>query len=178
VRHVERQLGARFADGYRSEILPQLPYWIQAVMGTLARGVALFVDYGYPRAEYYRPDRRDGTLICHYRHRAQPDPLILAGLQDLTASVDFTALAEAGTGAGFDLVGYATQAQFLLAGGLPDRLANIDALPEPERLRIANEARRLTLPGDMGERFQVMGFARGVEAVPRGLRAVDMSRRL
>jgi SAM-dependent MidA family methyltransferase len=178
VRHVERQLGARFADGYRSEILPQLPYWIQAVMGTLARGVALFVDYGYPRAEYYLPERRDGTLICHYRHRAQPDPLILAGLQDLTASVDFTALAEAGTGAGFDLVGYATQAQFLLAGGLPDRLANIDALPEPERLRIANEARRLTLPGDMGERFQAIAFARGVEAVPRGLRAVDMSRRL
>ncbi len=178
VRHVERQLGMRFADGYRSEILPQLPYWIQAVMGTLARGVALFIDYGYPRAEYYRPDRRDGTLICHYRHRAQPDPLILAGLQDLTASVDFTALAEAGTGAGFDLVGYATQAQFLLASGLPERLANMDALPETERLCIVNEAKRLTLPGGMGERFQVMGFARGVDAVPEGLRAVDASRRL
>src|SRR5690606_7875303 len=149
VRHLERQLGARFADGYRSEILPQLPYWMQAVIGTLARGVALFVDYGYPRAEYYRPDRRDGTRICHYRHRAQPDPLILAGLQDLTASVDFTALAEAGTGAGFGLVGYATQAQFLLASGLPERLAHMDALPEVERLCIANEARRLTLPGDM-----------------------------
>jgi SAM-dependent MidA family methyltransferase len=178
VRHVERELGARFADGYRSEVLPQLPYWIQAVMGSLERGVALFVDYGYPRAEYYLPDRRDGTLICHYRHRAQPDPLILAGLQDLTASVDFTSLAEAGTGAGFDFVGYAPQGQFLLASGLPELIARADTLPEVERLRVVNEAKRLTLPGDMGERFQAMAFARGVEAIPHGLRAVDMSRRL
>ncbi len=178
VRHVERYLGAQFADDYRSEILPQLPYWIQAVMGQLTRGVALFVDYGYPRAEYYSAERSDGTLICHYRHRAQPDALILPGLQDITASVDFTALAEAGTGAGFDFAGYAPQGQFLLASGLPEIIARSDALPAIERLRVIAETKRLTLPSDMGERFQAMAFARGVEAVPEGLRAFDLSRRL
>lgn len=178
VRHVERQLGACFADGYRSEILPQLPYWIQAVMGSLERGVALFVDYGYPRAEYYLPERTDGTLICHYRHRAQPDPLILAGLQDITASVDFTALAEAGIGAGFDLVGYAPQGRFLLASGLPELVERASGLTEAERVRLIVETKRLTLPGDMGERFQAMAFARGVDVIPQGLRSVDLSRRL
>ena len=119
VRHVERYLDAEFADGYRSEILPQLPYWMPAVIGSLERGVALFVDYGYPRSEFYLPERSDGTLVCHYRHRAHADPLFRPGLQDITAFVDFTAVAEAGTGAGFELVGYAPQGQFLLASGLP-----------------------------------------------------------
>src|SRR5207342_446303 len=119
VRHVERYLDAPFADGYRSEILPQLPYWMPAVIGTLERGVAMFVDYGYPRSEFYLPERSDGTLVCHYRHRAHADALFRPGLQDITAFVDFTAVAEAGTGAGFELVGYAPQGQFLLASGLP-----------------------------------------------------------
>ncbi len=119
MRHVERYLDAPFADGYRSEILPQLPYWMPAVLGALERGVALFVDYGYPRSEFYLPERSDGTLVCHYRHRAHGDPFHRPGLQDITAFVDFTAVAEAGTGAGFALVGYAPQGQFLLASGLP-----------------------------------------------------------
>ena len=119
VRHVERYLDAPFADGYRSEILPQLPYWMPAVIGSLERGVALFVDYGYPRSEFYLPERSDGTLVCHYRHRGHGDPFHRPGLQDITAFVDFTAVAEAGTNAGFELVGYAPQGQFLLSSGLP-----------------------------------------------------------
>ena len=178
VRHVERYLDAPFADGYRSEILPQLPYWIPAVMGTLARGVALFVDYGYPRAEFYLPERNDGTLVCHYRHRAHADPLKHPGLQDITAFVDFTAVAEAGTGTGFELVGYAPQGQFLLASGLPALIEAASELDDVARLRVVAEAKRLTLPGDMGERFQAIAFARGVEDVPAGLRAFDLSRRL
>ena len=96
VRHAERDREQPLPDGYRSEILPQLPYWIQAVGGLLSDGVMLFVDYGYPRREYYLPERDDGTLVCHYRHHAHGDPFFLPGLQDLTAFVDFTALAEAG----------------------------------------------------------------------------------
>jgi SAM-dependent MidA family methyltransferase len=178
VRHVERYLDAPFADGYRSEVLPQLPYWIPAVIGTLERGIALFVDYGYPRSEFYLPERNDGTLVCHYRHRAHADPLYRPGLQDITAFVDFTAVAEAGTGAGFELVGYAPQGQFLLSSGLPEMIEESATRDEVERMRIVAEAKRLTLPGEMGERFQAIAFARGVNEVPAGLRAFDLSRRL
>jgi SAM-dependent MidA family methyltransferase len=164
VRHIERDTEARFADGYRSEVLPQLPYWIQAVGGLLEAGAMLFVDYGYPRAEYYLPQRRDGTLVCHYRHRAHDDPFHLPGLQDLTAFVDFTALAEAGIHAGFDLAGYCSQASFLIGNGLERRLQEIATIAdEAERYRRHQEIKALTLPGEMGERFQVMGFARGVD---------------
>ena len=178
VRHVERYLDAPFADGYRSEILPQLPYWMPAVIGTLERGVAMFVDYGYPRSEFYLPERNDGTLVCHYRHRAHADPLYRPGLQDITAFVDFTAVAEAATGAGFELVGYAPQGQFLLASGLPALIEESVDMDEVERMRIVAEAKRLTLPGEMGERFQAIAFARGVDEAPAGLRAFDLSRRL
>lgn len=163
VRHLERDLGRDFPDGYRSELLPQLPYWLQAVAGGMGEGLALFVDYGYARREFYLPQRNDGTLVCHYRHRAHGDALCLQGLQDLTAFVDFTALAEAGVAAGFELAGYCSQAMFLLANGLDERLQATADLPGPERIRRVQEAKRLTLPGDMGERFQVMGLARGVD---------------
>ena len=178
VRHVERALDAPFANGYRSEILPQLPYWLQAVIGSLETGIALFVDYGYPRREFYLPQRDDGTLVCHYRHRAHADPLHWPGLQDITAFVDFTALAEAGVGAGFDFVGYAPQGQFLLASGLPGLIGAAQDLSEGERLGLIAETKRLTLPGDMGERFQAIAFSRGVEDVLPGLHAFDLSRRL
>lgn len=177
VRHVERELGTALPDGYRSEILPQLPYWLQAVAAPLARGLALFVDYGYPRREFYLPERSDGTLVCHYRHHAHADPLHWPGLTDITAFVDFTALAEAGVGAGFDLVGYAPQGQFLLGSGLLDLVA--EAGDDPlEHLRRVAEVKRLTLPGEMGERFQAMAFARGLADPLPSLRAFDRSRRL
>jgi SAM-dependent MidA family methyltransferase len=165
VRHVERQLEAPFADGYRSELLPQLPYWLQAVVGGLQRGALLFVDYGHPRREFYQPQRRDGTLRAFRRHHLVEDLFAWPGLQDITASVDFTALAEAGTGAGFDFAGYATQASFLLGNGLDRNLAAAEAraADEAARLRLRQEVRQLTMPNEMGERFQAMGFARGVE---------------
>ena len=164
VRHVERDNEAPLPESYRSEILPQLPYWIQAVGGLLRDGVMLFVDYGYPRREYYLPERKDGTLVCHYRHRAHGDPFLYPGLQDITAFVDFTALAEAGVHAGFDLAGYSTQSSFLIGNGLHQQLAAIDAISdEAERYRRHQEIKKLTLPGEMGERFQVMGCQRGVE---------------
>ncbi|NUS39434.1 MAG: class I SAM-dependent methyltransferase [Lysobacter sp.] len=165
VRHLERYLDTTFADGYRSELLPQLPYWLQAVIGGLDRGALLFVDYGYVRREYYAPERRDGTLRAFRRHQLTNDVLALPGLQDITASVDFTALAEAGTNAGFDFAGYASQANFLIGNGLEQRLAEAEAKARDEGAlyRLRQEAKRLTLPGEMGERFQAMGFARDVE---------------
>jgi len=165
VRHVERQLPAPFADGYRSEVLAQLPYWLQAVAGGLREGAMLFVDYGYARGEYYLPQRRDGTLRAFRRHRLVEDVFAHPGLQDITASVDFTALAEAGTGAGFDFAGYCSQASFLLGNRLAENLALAEsrAADELARHNLRQQAKRLTLPSEMGERFQAMGFQRGVE---------------
>jgi SAM-dependent MidA family methyltransferase len=164
VRHLERQLGREFEHGYRSEALPQLPYWVQAVSGGLRNGAMLFVDYGYARGEFYQPDRSDGTLRAFYRHRMHGEPLLWPGLQDLTASVDFTALAEAGVAAGFDFAGYCSQASFLLGNGLAGVLERIERIAdEGERLKRTQEVKRLTLPSEMGERFQVMGFEKGVE---------------
>lgn len=179
VRHLERYLSRDFPDGYRSEVLPQLPYWLQAVMGGLDRGAMLFVDYGYPRAEYYQPQRSDGTLRAFRRHHVVQDVLAWPGLQDITASVDFTALAEAGTHAGFEFAGYCTQADFLIGNGLEQRLGEADARAKDEtaRMRFRNEVKRLTLPGEMGERFQAMGFARGVDFATAFL-AGDLSYRL
>lgn len=165
VRHVERQREAPFPDGYRSELLPQLPYWIQAVVGGMHAGAMLFVDYGYSRREYYAPDRSDGTLRAFHRHRVSNDVFARVGLQDITASVDFTALAEAGTDAGFDFAGYCSQASLLIGNGLEQRLAEQEAgaADEAARYALRQQAKQLTLPGAMGERFQAMGFARGAE---------------
>lgn len=168
VRHVERDLEREFANGYRSEILPQLPYWIQAIAGSLKAGLMLFIDYGYVRREYYLPERTDGTLRAFYRHRAHADPLHLPGLNDLTASVDFTALAEAGNSAGFGVAGYMSQAQFLIGSGLQDVFAAAyeSAPDEASQYALAQQVKKLTLPEQMGERFQAMLFARGMDVLP------------
>lgn len=165
VRHVERQLDAPFADGYRSELLPHLPYWLQAVAGGLRAGAMLFVDYGHPRREYYDPRRRDGTLRAFFRHRVVGDVFARVGLQDITASVDFTALAEAGTGAGFDFSGYCSQGSFLIGNGLEQRLVEHESRAPDEAACYAlrQQVKQLTHPDGMGERFQAMGFARDVE---------------
>ena len=124
----------------------------------LAHGSAWFIDYGYAHGEYYDPLRSSGTLRCHYRHRAHDDPLILPGLQDITAWVDFDALARAGTGAGLTVTAHATQMQFLIENGLDDVFAQAyaQAADEAERYALAQQVKRLTLPGEMGERFRVM----------------------
>lgn len=164
--NLQRGLEVRLPEGYRSEVLPQLPYWIDAIAGTLERGAMLFVDYGHPRRSFYSPDRDEGTLMCHYRQHAHGDPFLWPGLQDITASVDFTALAEAGSRVGFELAGYCTQAHFLLGNGLGEAMAAAQDGSERQRLTLVTEARRLTLPEAMGERFQVMGFQRGVDFEP------------
>ncbi|MDR7191873.1 class I SAM-dependent methyltransferase [Luteimonas terrae] len=179
VRHVERQRGGPLPDGYRSELLPQLPYWVQAVAGGLTRGAMLFVDYGYARREFYRDDRDAGTLRAFHRHQVTGDVFALPGLQDLTASVDFTALAEAGTHAGFEFAGYCNQTSLLLGNRLEQRLAAHEALAPDEAARYAlrQQAKRLTLPGEMGEAFQAIGFAKDAD-FEHAFLIGDMSHRL
>ena len=178
VQALHGDLGHVLPDGYRSEVLPQLPWWIEAVCGQLQAGLAVFVDYGYPRREYYLPQRDDGTLICHYHHRAHGDALRWPGLQDITSFVDFTALALAGTHARLPLAGFNAQASFLIGAGILDLVEEAVGLSDIERYRLTQEVKRLTLPGEMGERFKVMCFARGVDAVPEAFTAYDQSRRL
>lgn len=150
------------APGYCSEINADMPDWLRAVTSGLQKGLALFIDYGYTRRDYYRPQRSDGTLICHYQHRAHDDPFKWPGLTDISASVDFTALAESADKCGLEVNGYTTQAMFLMGSGLDDVLAGIESLPDKERIGMNNQVLRLTLPGEMGERFQVMALSRGL----------------
>lgn len=151
------------SDGYRSEINSSLPAWLNAVTASMQKGVALFIDYGYVRQEYYQPQRYDGTLICHYQQRAHDDPFSWPGLTDLSASVDFTALAEAADLCELDVSGYINQTMFLLGCGLEHIVAGFDKLSPVEQIARNNEIRKLTLPGEMGERFQVMAMSRGLD---------------
>ena len=165
-RHIERICGRRnLAAGYVTELNCGLHRWLRTAVRPLQSGILLCMDYGYPRAEYLHPQRSMGTLLCHYRHRFHDDPLLWPGLQDITASVDFTLLAEAGKACGLDLYGYADQAWFLLGCGLDARPG-----PEPPAAEWTRQARQLLLPGEMGTRFQVAALGRGVAGPLTGFR--------
>jgi SAM-dependent MidA family methyltransferase len=178
VRDLESDLEEPLRAGYCSEINLQMKPWLQAVTAKLSRGMALFVDYGYPRQEYYLPERSAGTLMCHYRHRAHGDPYFWPGLQDITAWVDFTALAEAADDCGLLVAGFATQAMFLLGSGLDRELtARIPAAGD-EGLALNYEVRQLTLPNLMGERFKAMGLERNLSTASEAFSLQDLRYRL
>lgn len=166
------------AEGYVSEINMTLQPWLQSVADCVDRALLLLIDYGYPRSEYYHPQRGDGTLMCHYRHRAHANPLIFPGLQDLTAHVDFTAVAEAGVAAGLDVCGYTPQSWFLLDCGLDSLLQAAGPTDTAAYLQQAQQAKTLILPGEMGERFKCIGLARGIELSVPGFRMQDQRGRL
>jgi SAM-dependent MidA family methyltransferase len=149
-------------DGYTTEIGLVAGAFVASLARTIERGVALFVDYGFPRREYYHPQRNRGTLMCHYRHRAHDDPFFLPGLQDITAHVDFTAVAEAARGAGADVLGYTTQAQLLVNCGLTEVMSRTPAEDAKRYLPLAAAANKLTSPSEMGELFKAIAFGRGV----------------
>jgi SAM-dependent MidA family methyltransferase len=165
------------ANGYESELCQQMPAWIQAVGGWLDEGVALILDYGFPRHEYYYSERSSGTLRCYYRHRAHEDPFVWPGLQDITAWVDFSAVAEAALSAGFAVTGYTTQAHFLLASGIDARVTALDG-DRQAQIEQASKLRQLLLPGEMGESVKVMALSRGGVAAPSGMHGRDMRARL
>ena len=151
-------------DGYVSEICLAFQPWVASLAAQLEHGVALLIDYGLPRAQLYHPERTTGTLRCHFRHRAHDDPFVNVGLQDITAWVDFSRVAEAADGAGLEPLGFATQAAFLIGAGMESLLTTDMQLADgdPQRqARLAGEARRLMLPGEMGEIFKVIALGRG-----------------
>jgi SAM-dependent MidA family methyltransferase len=174
VRAVETATGEAFPDGYRSELNQRLDPWLRGIAESLSAGVALFIDYGLPRRQYYRPERNEGTLLCHYRHRFHADPLFAIGVQDIGAWVDFTAVAEAGSDASLRVAGFATQAHFLIGCGIEHYLANLPDQLTVDRVQIARQAMVLTLPGEMGERFKVIGLAANYEHALRGFSTRDL----
>jgi SAM-dependent MidA family methyltransferase len=171
---------AAWTGGYQSELGEQGPAWLASVGERLARGVILLFDYGFPAAEYYHPQRVGGTLACHYRHRVHYDPLILPGLQDLTAHVDFSALARAAASVGLECIGYSSQGSFLLGAGLLDHLAAGPEPGSPAYLRQAQAVGRLVSEAEMGELFKAIAFARGRDfdraAFERGDRRASLLR--
>ena len=153
-----------------------------ALVGTLGRalerGALLLVDYGFGEREYYHPQRSQGTLMCHFRHRAHDDPFFLPGLQDITSHVDFTAVARAATDVGLGLLGYTTQANFLINLGIIDLMAQTSAEDTAAYLPLAAQAQKLLSPAEMGELFKVIALGRGIDRSLSGFGAGDMSRLL
>lgn len=164
--------------GYASEINFHAEAWVRSVAERLAAGVLLLIDYGFPRAEFYHPQRATGTLMCHYRHRAHADPLIFPGLQDITAHVDFSAIAEAGHAAGLELLGYASQAAFLLDCGLEKIVATSNPDDVRAHLALTQQVKKLTLPHEMGELYKVIALGRGLPGPLAGFGLQDRRARL
>ncbi|MFT3848267.1 MAG: SAM-dependent methyltransferase [Propionivibrio sp.] len=164
--------------GYLSEICLAAADWTASWAGILEQGALLLVNYGFPRHEFYHPQRAAGTLMCHYRHHAHGEPFLLPGLQDITAHVDFTAIVEAGFNAGLDLLGYTTQATFLLNCGLPDVLARTPADDLMRYLPQAQAAQKLISPAEMGELFKVIALGKGIEQPLVGFAQGDRSETL
>jgi SAM-dependent MidA family methyltransferase len=163
-------------EGFESELCPLLLPWLGEVTTAMQRGVALFIDYGLPRHEYYSPARDRGTLRCHYRQRAHDDPFAHPGLEDITAWVDFTRVAEAADAAGLEVLGYGTQAGALLGLGIE---AAVAAAPdESTRIRRAAEARQLLMPTEMGETFKCIALGRGFDAPLAAFAHQDLRRHL
>jgi SAM-dependent MidA family methyltransferase len=163
---------------YTSEINRRAEAWVRSAADVLDTGVLLLIDYGFPRAEFYHPQRCDGTLMCHYRHRVHADPLILVGLQDITAHVDFSAVAMAGQDAGLKLLGYTSQAAFLIGCGLEQLVAASDPHETRAHLALTQQIKKLTLPHEMGELYKVMALGRGVEEPLLGFTVQDRRARL
>ena len=161
VQKVEVDIGRQLEPAYTSEISLGLPGWIGSLAASLVQGCIFLCDYGVSRREFHAPDRSDGWLRCHYRHRAHSDPLIFPGIQDITTWVDYSLLAEAAVASGLSVAGYATQGQFLMRGGLLEELADIADLPTDRQLELSRQVKLLTLPGEMGESFKCMCLSCG-----------------
>ena len=159
VSQLESDLGQPLADGYRSELRLLLEPWLREVLGAIADGGLLLIDYGMPRRDYFRPERSDGTLMCHFRQRAHSDPLLWPGLQDLTAWVDFSAVSTIARASGFQVAGFTTQAQFLLESIARDPILSARELSPQD----ASVMQTLVLPGEMGERFKLIWLTSAVK---------------
>ncbi|ATE61406.1 class I SAM-dependent methyltransferase [Thauera sinica] len=175
LRWADTPAGGAVAEAARALVLPRPQHgeyvtelnlasraWVAAWADRLRQGALLLIDYGYPRAEYYLPSRSNGTLLCYYRHHAHGDPFLWPGLNDITAFVDFTAVAEAAFDAGLDVHGYTSQAQFLFNCGVLQCLERRGAREGADYIRAARAVQRLTAPQEMGELFKVLALGRGI----------------
>ena len=161
-------------DGYLIELNLAAPALVASLAERLRQGVILLIDYGFGRGEYYHPQRAKGTLMCHYRHHAHDDPFLWPGLQDITAHVDFSAIAESGA----ELLGYTTQANFLINCGITDILSETSPSDTATYLPLANQAQRLLSPAEMGELFKVIALGKGMNAPLLGFARGDQRHRL
>lgn len=177
---IQRDLGYGLPAGYTSEVNLNVRPWLDELQRSLRSGVVLLIDYGYPRSEYYLPERSMGTLSCHYRHRMHDDPFMLPGLQDITAFVDFSAVVMAGTEAGFELGGFIDQAGFLLNCGIEKLCAQqlSDTTQLDRQLLLTQQLKTLLLPSEMGERFKVLALHKAYNRPLTGFGAVDQRHRL
>ncbi len=160
------------ADGYQTEINFRAEAWVEALSEVLEEGLILLLDYGYCRAEYYHPQRDVGTFLCYFRHTAADNPLHCPGLQDMTAHIDFTAMAEAATCGGLQVAGFTTQANFLISCGILDQLAGQSE--DDGYLDALAPVKQLLLPGGMGEVFKVMALTRGFSEPLKGMTPRDL----
>lgn len=162
------RLNIKSESPYTSEINPNINAWLQTLSESLSQGLILLIDYGYTRSEYYLADRNKGTLICHYQHLVNDAPLTYPGLQDITANVDFTAVAEGADEAGLNVSGFTSQAHFLANAGLEnyfmqalDKKSNdTNDIDQEHQYRLAQQVRALTLPSEMGERFKCIALTK------------------
>ncbi|SFN86489.1 class I SAM-dependent methyltransferase [Nitrosospira briensis] len=175
-----RELNLRIdSDGdYISEINLDTRRFMRSLGDVLRRGVILLIDYGFGRDEYYHPQRNRGTLMCHYRHRVHDNPFYLPGLQDITSHVDFSAVADAAGNAGLELLGYTSQAYFLINCGITGILAQSPAENAKDYMPLANQVQKLVSPAEMGELFKVIAFGRNVRQPLAGFVSGDKSRML
>ena len=165
-------------DGYVTEYNALIFPFLRSLSEVLASGSVFIIDYGYPRHEYYHPQRTEGTLVCHYRHRSHNDPFKYIGIQDITAFVDFTNVAESGHEVGLDVNGYTTQAGFLMATGIDNIIKEYGKGDEKNHLLLSQQAGQLLLPGQMGEKFKVMALTRKIFQPLDGFKFINHTQRL
>lgn len=164
--------------GYLTELCPAASALVTSLAEMLQQGVLLLIDYGFPRREYYHALRSEGSLMCHYRHHAHGNPFLYPGLQDITAHVDFTRIAEAGVAHGVELLGYCNQAQFLINCGITELLASVSPHDLSAYLPLAAQAQTLLSPAEMGELFKVIALGKCYEAPLLGFARGDKSHAL
>ena len=163
---------------YTTEVNFYIKPWLSSLSDILDKGLILISDYGYPRQEFYHPQRHAGTLICHYRHHVHDDPFLYPGLQDITASVDFTAVAEAAVDVNLHVSGFTTQAHFLIACGLDQFVMEQETDDVTERAHMSHKVSKLTMPGEMGEKFKFIGLTKTLDIQLKGFSFIDQRARL
>ncbi len=163
---------------YTLEINFYIKPWLNSLGAVLNKGLILISDYGYPRKELFHPQRRTGTLACHYRHHVHDDPFLYPGLQDITASVDFTAIAEAAADVDLHVAGFTTQAHFLIACGLDPFVLEQETDDVAERTRMTHQISKLTMPDEMGEKFKFIGLTKSLDIQLQGFSFIDQRARL